>query len=134
MNPFWLQTASIVCAVILAAVAIFQLMLYAGMPYGEYVWGGRHAGVLPQRLRRWSLLSALLLLAMGFVYLLHAGTVAIDSSFAWTRVLCWVITAFLGLNTLGNLASRSPKEKRAMTPLSGAAFILGLLISAYGAS
>jgi hypothetical protein len=35
-----------------------------------------------------------------------------------SRIAAWIITAFLALNTLGDLMSASPAERHVMTPLS----------------
>ncbi|UII56172.1 hypothetical protein LS684_01315 [Cytobacillus spongiae] len=91
---------------------------------------GGYYKVLPKKLRIISAIHALLLLFMGFVFLQHA-TILNGFGFLSTTILIWVITVFLGINTIANLISRSKKERMIMTPLSGLAFILCLVISLY---
>ncbi|MFF2093058.1 hypothetical protein [Paenibacillus sp. NPDC058174] len=127
-----IQLTAIAAAVILSAVAIFQVLLALGFPLAEYSWGGRHTGVLPLRLRVMSLVSVLFLLLMGVVCLAHAG-VGFGVIAEWpTRTILWIFTVFLGLNTLGNMVSKSQKEKLVMTPLSAAACLLCLLLAWFG--
>ncbi|GGG65152.1 hypothetical protein [Paenibacillus radicis (ex Gao et al. 2016)] len=127
-----IQLTAIVAAVILLAVAIFQVLLSLGAPLAEYSWGGRHTGVLPVRLRVMSLVSVFILLLMGAVCLVHAG-VGFSVIADWpTRTILWIFAVFLALNTLGNMASQSVKEKLVMTPLSAAACLLCLLLAWFG--
>ena len=88
--------------------------------------GGKYK-VFPKPLRIASAFSALVLLFMGFVFLEQAKVVSIP--FFSTRILVWIFTIYLGINTLGNLASKSKKERLIMTPISTIAFLLGLVIA-----
>jgi hypothetical protein len=131
MGEMYIQIAAIIVAIISMGIAIFQLFLFLGFPLAEYSWGGKYEGVLPKSLRMMSLPSAILLICFGFVFLIDTKVLSVGVNLP-TSVLVWIITIFLGLNTLGNLASKSKKEKFVMTPLSGIAFISGLLVSIYG--
>lgn len=66
---------------------------------------------------------------MGFVLLVHVNLLAID---AFPTGWVWLIAIFLGLNTLGNAASKSRGEQFVMTPLSGICFLLILAVSIFG--
>lgn len=122
------QITASIFAVITIGIAVFQVLLALGYPLAEYSWGGKHAGVLPMPLRLASIPSAVLLLFMGYVFLLHADIISAGSSSLPTQVLAWIFTAFLGLNTLGNLASKSPAEKRVMAPISAVALLCALSV------
>jgi hypothetical protein len=124
----FIQIAAVIIAIIAGGIAVFQVLLALGYPLAEYSWGGKHKGVLPNQLRLASIPSAVLLLFMGYVFLLHADVIRAGAAALPTQVLVWLFTAFLGLNTLGNLASKSPAEKRVMTPISGIAFLCGLVV------
>jgi hypothetical protein len=130
MDEIYIQTAAIISAVILMTIAIFQILLLLGFPLAEYSWGGKYKGVLPPRLRMMSLLSAILLCLMGIIFLMHTKVLSIGDNIP-TNILVWIITIFLGLNTLGNLASKSKKEKIVMTPLAGIAFVSCLFVSIF---
>ena len=119
--------ASIIVAILFVSIAVFQVLLSLGYPLGEYAMGGYYK-VLPKKLRITSVVNALILLCMGFVFLQHAN-VLIGVDFLSTNVLVWVITIFLGINTIVNLISRSKKERFVMTPLSGFTFLLCLFIA-----
>ena len=119
--------SSIIVAIFCASVAVFQVLLSLGFPFGEFAMGGYYK-VLPKKLRIVSAINALILIFMGFVILQHTNVVN-GLDFLSTNILVWVITIFLGLNTIANLISQSKKEKLIMTPLSGFIFIICLFIA-----
>ncbi|MCT2345693.1 hypothetical protein NQZ71_23715 (plasmid) [Niallia taxi] len=119
--------ASILVAIMFVLIAVFQVLLSLGYPYGEYAMGGFYK-VLPKKLRIVSFINAIILLFMGFVFLLHAE-VFNGFHFLPTNILVWVMTIFLGLNTLTNLISKSKKERIVMSPLSIILFFCCLYIS-----
>ncbi|REE81535.1 hypothetical protein A8990_11860 [Paenibacillus taihuensis] len=124
-----IQSAAGIGAVILAGIAVFQILLLFGAPWGEYSWGGKYRGVLP-RVHRWMCLpAAILLILMAFVLLVHTDILAAD--LFPTGILVWVMTIFLGINTLGNAASRSRGERLVMTPLSGICLLSCLLAAIF---
>ncbi len=122
-----IQIAAIIVAMVSVGIAVFQILLFLGAPLAEYSWGGKYQGVLPNRMRMMGLPSALLLLFFGFIFLLHTDIVSMEIGLP-TNIFVWVITIFMGLNTLGNLASKSKKEKIVMTPLSSVTFLSCLVV------
>lgn len=127
MEADFVYLSSIVVAILFVSIAVFQVLLSLGYPLGEFAMGGYYK-ILPKKLRIVSVVNALILLFMGFVFLQHT-TVLQGFHFISTNIFVWIITIFLGLNTIANLISRSRKERLIMTPLSGVAFILCLFIS-----
>lgn len=127
MEVDFIYISSITVAILFVSIAVFQVLLSLGYPLGEFAMGGYYK-VLPKKLRVVSAINALILLIMGFVFLQHANLL-IGLDFLSTNILVWVITIFLGFNTLANLISRSKKERFMMTPLSGFTFILCLFIA-----
>ena len=123
----YIYLSAIAVAVIFLSIAIFQVLLSLGFPLGEYAMGGIYK-VLPNKLRIISAFNAMLLIFMGFVFLHHANVFDVFR-FLPTDILVWVITIFLGINSLANLVSRSKKERFVMTPLSSVAFVLCLYIA-----
>lgn len=109
------------------SIAVFQVLLALGLPLGEFAMGGYYK-VLPCKLRVVSTINAIILLFMGVVFLQHTNVINIFHVLP-TNILVWVITVFLGFNTIANLLSRSTKERYVMTPLSSIAFILCFMIS-----
>lgn len=119
------QLAALGAALLLGAVGIFQAALALGAPCGEYAWGGRIAGVLPDRLRRGSAISAVVLVSLATIVLISIGLIYPE----WQRQMVlavWIIVVFMVVNTLGNWRSESIAERRVMTPLT--ALIGALLI------
>jgi hypothetical protein len=109
------QLLSIAAAVLLSLMTLFQLLLAAGLPLGQAAWGGQHR-VLPRRLRYGSLAAAVILGFALWVILARASLVAPGPEPLWVRVASWAFAAYLALNTLGNLASKSRFERTVMTP------------------
>jgi hypothetical protein len=116
--------ASVLAALVLSFVAIFQILLVIGIPLGRAAWGGTHR-VLPLRLRIASALSSLLLGLAAWIVLARTGIVAIPWQPSAVRAGTWVVFSFLTLNTLANFASRSRIERMVMTP---AAFICSICL------
>ena len=66
-------SAAVVACVLLAALAVFQLLLVAGRPLGRFAWGGRHE-VLPRGLRIGSAVSVVSYAVIALVILQAAGS------------------------------------------------------------
>ena len=98
-------------------LALFQLMLALGMPWGDYVWGGFHKGKLPASLRFGSLASFILLFFGGLSVLTLTGISSLIP-LRMSEYLTGVLTIILMMSVLGNLNSQSEKERRVMIPLS----------------
>jgi hypothetical protein len=105
-----ITVAAVVASVLLAGVAVFQVLLVAGLPLGRLAWGGQHE-VLPRTLRISSAVSVLLYVAIAWA-VWHAAT-APEGAGPWI----WVLTAFFGLGVVMNAASRSRPERLVMTPV-----------------
>jgi hypothetical protein len=127
MEVDFIYISSIIVAILFVSIAVFQVLLSLDYPLGEFALGG-HYKVLPKKLRILSTVNALILLFMSFVFLQHTNVLN-GFNFISTNTIVWVITIYLGLNTIANLLSRSKKERFVITPLSGFAFILCLFIA-----
>lgn len=126
MEVDYIYLSSIVVVIMFVSIAVFQVLLSLGFPLGEFALGGYYK-VLPIRLRIVSAVNAIILLLMGYIFLIHTNVFP-GFSFLPTNILVWIITIFLGLNSIANLVSKSKKERLIMTPLSSIAFILCLFI------
>ncbi|WP_369139076.1 hypothetical protein [Modestobacter versicolor] len=105
-------------AALLAALAVFQLVLAGGAPLGRFAWGGQHT-VLPARLRVGSAVSVVLYAVIGLVLLDRAGAVDVLPD-GLSRGLTWFLTGYFALGTVLNLVSRSRPERLVMTPVAAA--------------
>lgn len=121
-----------VVALLLAVGSVFQVLLAAGVPLGQAAWGGQ-ARRLPTRLRWASLAAALMLAAAGWIILARAGVLAPGPEPAWVRASTWMFAGLFGLNTAGNLASRSAFERRVMTPITIVLAVCFALVAYLGA-
>lgn len=120
-------TAIVVSFVLLSALAVLQLLVAAGLPYGRLVWGGGHR-VLPGRLRVGSVISAFLYAAFAWLLLARAGTPAGEESNV-VVVLTWALLGFFVVGTLMNLISRSRPERLTMTPVCAALAVATLIVA-----
>ncbi len=111
------QWFAMVGSVLLGALVIFQLSLAAGLPLGAAAWGGQHR-VLPSKLRFASLVSAGVLAIAAWTLLARAELISSGADASLVRIAVWFFAGFLALNTLGNLASKSPVERAVMTPVA----------------
>ena len=120
------QWVAIVASIVLGLVMIFQGLLALGFPLGQAAWRGQYR-VLPTNLRWASLATVVVLGLAAWVVLVRAGLVFPGTEPVAIGVATWVLAGFWLLNTLGNLASRSPAERYGMTPLAlllGVCFII----------
>ena len=114
----WLvSSAALIAVVLLAATSLFQLLLALGLPFGRAAWGGGHR-VLPARLRVGSAVAAAALIVAAWVLATEAGWLPAGAGTPWSGILVWVFAGFFALNTLGNVVSSSPIERRVMTPIT----------------
>ena len=112
--------------VLLAALAVLQILVAFGLPLGNFVWGGQHR-ILPARLRVGSVISVAIYIGMAMLLLSRGGMIPGDSTFV--RVTVWVLFAFFVLATIMNAISRSRPECFTMTPISIALATATLIIA-----
>ncbi len=119
-------TVAVVGVALLAALAVFQVLLVGGAPLGRFAFGGQHE-VLPPRLRVGSavavvlyVLFALLLQGAGAVSVLPEGVADVG---------LWVLTGYLALGVVLNAISRSRPERLVMTPVALALLAVCLVLA-----
>jgi hypothetical protein len=121
--------AAVVVCVLLAGLAVFQLLLAAGRPLGRFAWGGQHE-VLPTRLRVGSAISVVLYALIAALVLQAADVIEVFPE-AVADVGVWVVTGYLALGVPLNAISRSRSERLVMTPVV-LVLALGCLVVALG--
>jgi len=112
--------------------AAFQFGLGAGAPWGHAAYGGRAAladGRLPGRHRVVSLITAVVLVGVGWVLLLRGGVVGSVSENPALSVACWGFAGLFALNTAANVAGRHPLERWGMGALTGSLSVLCALLA-----
>jgi hypothetical protein len=120
-------TAALVASVVLALLAVLQVAVARGAPWGRLVWGGQHE-VLPVRLRIGSAVSVLLYAGFGLVLLDGAGVVALLPARV-SAVAGWVLVGYFGLGVLVNAVSRSRAERLVMTPVCAVLAVCALVVA-----
>jgi hypothetical protein len=116
-NRSLIRNATKVATILFVVTAILQLALAAGILPVSMAWGGQQT-VLAPNLRYASLVAAALLLV--FAYVIRRRAMLIEGKPVPTsiRLLSWLITGYMILNTLGNVASVSLGEKLLFGPIS----------------
>lgn len=111
--------AARVSAALFAVVAVFQIALILGAPWGSLTQGGAHSGSLPSTGRTIAAVSAVLVILMALVVLagVGEGPLAVAPSAA-LNIGFWITTAYAGLGVLLNLASRSVPERLVWAPFT----------------
>lgn len=121
--------AAVVATLVLTAMAIVQVLVAAGRPYGAFVYGGKHR-VLPLRLRAMSAFAVVLYAVCAVVMLTRAGVLP-GQDLLFVVVATWALFAFFTAGTALNAISRSRAERLTATPacavLSIAALVVALL-------
>lgn len=107
--------ASLVACAVLGGLAVLQICVAAGAPWGRLVWGGMHR-VLPRRLRIGSALSVVVYGGLAWVLLSRAGVLPGGDTVA-VRILTWVAFAYFVVGIGMNAISRSRAERLTMTPV-----------------
>lgn len=119
--------ACVIACVVLGALAVLQLCVAAGAPWGSLVWGGQHR-VLPTRLRVGSAVSVVLYAGFAGVLLSRAGILPGGDTFA-VRILAWVLFAYFVVGIGMNAISRSRAERLTMTPVSVVLAVATLVVA-----
>jgi hypothetical protein len=113
--PVVTATLAVLATVLLAALALFQVALAAGAPWGRFAWGGQHA-VLPPAFRVGSAVAVPIYAAMAAAALSRADVVELLPD-PWAGRVTWIAVGYLLLGLPMNAVSRSRAERLTMTPL-----------------
>lgn len=111
------SVAANVATVLFAIVIILQLLLAAGILPVTMAWGGTQTELTPA-LRLASVAAAFILALFAYIIRRRAGLIGDAPPSRAIKIMSWVITAFMVLNTLGNLTSQSTAEKLVFAPLT----------------
>lgn len=125
-----MEFASVVVSVILQVIAVFQVGLVMGAPWGEHAYGGRADttdGVLPAGYRLLSAVAVPILLFAAWIVLAKADLVS--GGEGWVDVAVWVVFGYLVLNTAANFASSSKIERYVVGSASAVAAFCTLRVA-----
>lgn len=101
----------------LASLSLFQILLIAGAPIGNFAWGGQHK-VLPRNLRIGSVFSLVIYAFIAICIVSKAAVLQIIPTGDFLTTACWLIFAYFLVGILMNAISRSKPERYTMTPVA----------------
>lgn len=131
------QTAAIVAAVLFGAIALFQVALALGAPWGTFAYGGRAVrgdGTLPPSYRLSSAVAAVLLVLCAVVILVRGGVIGTSGDSTLVTVLSWVIVAFMAINTAMNLLGKHWVERFVFGGITAGLVVLCSVVAVAGPS
>ena len=108
---------SILGVAVFGVIATMTVLVACGLPLGEFTMGGQHK-ILPKKLRVVAVISVAIQIFAMIIILQAGGFISLWFSFKVTKNICFFFAAYLSLNTVMNMISKSRKEKYVMTPLS----------------
>jgi len=108
---------SIIGAVLFGIIATMTVLVACGLPLGEFTMGGQHK-ILPKKLRVAAVISLVIQIFAMLIILQAGGFIPLFFSIKLTKYICFFFAAYLSLNTIMNMISKSKKEKYVMTPIS----------------
>lgn len=114
---------------VLIAMAVMQVLVASGRPYGAFVYGGQHR-TLPLGLRVMSAVAVVLYGAIATILFARAGVLPGQET-AFVRVTTWALFAFFTVGIAMNAISRSRPERLTATP---ACVVLSLAVLAIALS
>jgi energy-converting hydrogenase Eha subunit A len=121
---------ALVACGLLCCLAIFQLLLLAGAPFGRFVWGGE-SDVLPSRLRSRSVAAVVVYVIFVTVILQAVGIVTVMDNLVG-QVAIYLVAACFFAGFIVSAMSRSPSERALMTPTSLVLSALCLIVAVTG--
>lgn len=129
------ETAAIAAGVLFGVVALFQLALALGVPWGAFAFGGRAVrddGTLPPAYRAASAVTAVVLVLFAVVILTRAGVIGTSGDSTLVTVMSWVIVAFMAINTPMNLLGRHWIEKYVFGGITLVLLVLCAIVATSG--
>ena len=125
-----MEAAGIVVAALLGVVALFQLALVLGAPWGDYAYGGRAQTVNGRLVPRYRTMSAAAVPILAIaVWIVLARSGVISGGDGWVNVGGWFVFGYLLLNTLGNLAAKTDVERYVMGAITATAAVATLFVA-----
>ncbi len=132
-----METAAIAAAVLFGVMALFQVALALGVPWGAFAYGGRAVrddGTLPPAYRGASAATAVVLVLFAVVILTRGGVIGTSGDSTLVTVLSWAIVAFMAINTPMNLMGRHWIEKYVFAGTTLVLVVLCAVVAASGPS
>lgn len=122
--------AALLFVVASCVVALFQIALALGAPWGEFTLGGRWRGALPATARLIPLLSVALLGCFCCVVLARAG-LQVPVSWEPPSWAVWIVVAYCVLGLIANAASPSRRERQVWLPVVAAMLGASIIVAVF---
>mgnify|MGYP003407364177 FL=1 len=109
--------AAWVFGALIAGLALFQLALAAGAPWGSLAMGGRYPGRFPPPMRVAALVQIAIYALMAIVVFVRAGMLLPD----WvepSRIAVWAVVGLSAMAVVLNLITPSKWERRLWAPVA----------------
>lgn len=113
---------------LIAVVALFQLALALGAPWGGFAMGGAFPGVYPPAMRIAALVQIVLLGAFALIVFVRAGLAAPRWQAA-ARWAAWVVVVLMGVGVVLNLITPSGMERLIWAPVAVLLFASSLRVA-----
>ena len=120
--------AAKIFAVFMVGAICFQIALVAGVPWGEFAWGGKYPGTLPDSMRFASVFSTFLLVMFLLVVLTRAGLILPKRS-PLSKKLIWIVVGYCGLGIIANAITPSFWERIIWVPVLIICFVSSLVVA-----
>ncbi|NQS90946.1 MAG: hypothetical protein HQ574_00935 [Chloroflexi bacterium] len=127
-DPSLVSVLGYIAVALLGLVMILQLLLAVGILPTSMAWGGRQTDLTPAL--QWSSLGAVIILgAFSFVIARRSGILWERAPSLLIKILSWLVTGYMGLNSILNFISPSMGERWFFGPITMILFVLCLMIS-----
>jgi hypothetical protein len=122
------RAAALLFASLSAILAVFELALAAGAPWGEYAMGGAFPGAYPPPMRWAAAVQAAAVSGFALVILSRGGLLlaALRPASRW---LAWGVAAFMAIAVTLNLITPSEGERLVWAPVAGLMFLSSLWVA-----
>lgn len=122
------RLAAWIFAGLIAVVALFQLALALGAPWGGLAMGGAFPGTFPPAMRVAALVQIVVLAGVALVVLARAGLM-LPSWGPASRWLVWAVVGLLGVGVVLNLITPSALERLIWAPVAILLFLSSLRVA-----
>ena len=128
-KPNFVRNAANIASILFAIFVVVQLLVAAGIIPISMLWGGRQPELTPS-VRVTSVVAAVILGVFIYIIRYRAGLIGSVPQPTIIRVLAWVVTGYMVLNTLGNFASVSNVERFLFGPMTIVMAVTSLVVTA----
>ena len=129
------EPVALLTAVLFVGLALFQIALALGAPWGAHVYGGRAVaedGTLPGKWRAASAAASVVLLLFGWVMLARGGVIETSIDDTLLAVLAWMVVAYMAINAAMNFASKDSLERWLFGSVTVVLVVLCSVVAAAG--